>query len=154
MRGNELETGERIRKVGAEFGATTGRPRRVGWLDLLLLKFACEVNGLTGLALMKSDVLESIHPLRVCTGYRFGGQVITRFPSCIEDIEKLEPVYEELEGWSAFDASKVRSDSDLPKAFRTYVRRIEEYTGVKVVLLSTGPGREDTLQLRDPFSSW
>jgi adenylosuccinate synthase len=153
MRGSELETGERIRKVGQEFGATTGRPRRVGWLDLVLLKYACEVNGLTGLALMKSDVLESINPLRVCTGYKFGGQVITRFPSCIEDIEKLEPVYEDLEGWTSFDASKVKSDSDLPKAFRTYVRKIEDYTGVKVVLLSTGPGREDTLQLRDPFSA-
>src|SRR6185437_5771207 len=89
---SEPELAERIRKVGAEFGATTGRPRRVGWLDLVALKYAVEVNGLTGLALMKADVLQNFESVKVCTGYLLNGKTLYDLPACVEDLERVEPV--------------------------------------------------------------
>jgi len=147
----EKETAERIRKIGAEFGATTGRPRRTGWLDLVALRYAVEVNGITGLALMKSDVLQNFETIKVCTAYRFNGKILKNLPSCIEDLERVEPVYETLPGWGNFDTKNVKSMSDLPKTLQDYVSYIEKSLGVPVVLMSTGPGREETLLLADPF---
>jgi len=149
----EKETAERIRKIGQEFGATTGRPRRTGWLDLVALRYAVEVNGITGLALMKSDVLQNFETIKVCTSYRFNGKTLKNLPSCIEDLERVEPVYETLPGWGNFDTKNVKSMSDLPKNLQAYVTYIEKSLGVPVVLMSTGPGREETLLLSDPFKN-
>lgn len=146
------ELAERIRKTGAEFGATTGRARRIGWLDLVALKYAAEVNGLTGVALMKADVLQGHDELKVCVDYRLQGRSIKVLPSCVEDLECVEPVYERLAGWKAYDTSKVRGVSDLPRELQAFIRRIEDYLEIPVVLLSTGPGREETLQVKDPFT--
>jgi adenylosuccinate synthase len=150
----EKETAERIRKIGAEFGATTGRPRRTGWLDLVALRYAVEVNGITGLALMKSDVLQSFETIKVCTAYRLDGKLLKDLPSSIEDLEKVEPVYETLSGWGDFDTKNVKSMSDLPKNLQSYVKYIETSLGVPVILMSTGPGREETLLLSDPFAGF
>jgi adenylosuccinate synthase len=149
----EKETAERIRKIGQEFGATTGRPRRTGWLDLVALRYAVEVNGMTGLALMKSDVLQGFETLKICTSYKFNGKVLKDLPSCIEDLEKVEPVYAQLPGWGDFDTRAVKSMSDLPKNLQSYVKYIENALGVPVILMSIGPGREETLLLSDPFKN-
>jgi adenylosuccinate synthase len=148
----EKETAEKIRRIGAEFGATTGRPRRTGWLDLVALKYAVEVNGLTGLALMKADVLNGFGQIKVCTAYRLNGKTIHELPSSGEDLEKVEPVYEALPCWPAYDASRARGLADLPKELQSYVKMIETFLKVPVVLLSVGPGREETIVLSDPFS--
>jgi len=144
----ERETAEKIRSLGAEFGATTGRPRRVGWLDLVALKYAVEVNGITGLALMKADVLQDFDCVKVCTSYRLNGTTVYDLPSCIEDIEKVEPAYEVLPGWSKYDTSVVKVKEDLPRELRNYVNLIEEFLKVPVILISTGPGREETLTFK------
>jgi adenylosuccinate synthase len=151
MEKSEPETADRIRKVGAEFGSTTGRPRRTGWLDLVALKYAVEVNGLTGLALMKADVLQNFDHVKVCTSYLLNGNTIYDLPSCVEDLEKVEPAYEVLPGWGAYDPKTVRSPDDLPVELQSYMRFIEQFLGVPIVLMSTGPGREETLLLSDPF---
>ena len=147
----EKETAQRIRQIGAEFGATTGRPRRVGWLDLVALRYAVEVNGLTGLALMKADVLQEFDSIKICTSYHLRGTTIYDLPSCIEDLEKVEPRYEVLPGWGKYDPKTVHSPADLPQELQSYIRTIEEFLGVPVVLISTGPGREETLMVSDPF---
>ncbi|MGE0614021.1 MAG: adenylosuccinate synthase [Bacteriovoracia bacterium] len=148
----EKETAEKIRAIGKEFGATTGRARRTGWLDLVALKYAVDVNGLTGLALMKTDVLNDFAVVRACTAYKLRGTTIHNLPACIEDTEAVEPVYKDFAGWPNFDAKKVRSKADLPKPLQEYIAFIEKNVGVPVVLLSTGPDREDTLQISDPFA--
>ena len=147
----EKETAERIRKVGAEFGATTGRSRRVGWLDLVALKYAVQVNGLTGLAFMKADVLQDFDFIKVCTSYRLGGNTIYDLPSCIEDLERVEPSYEILPGWAKYDPKEMESVQDLPAELQSYMQMVESVLGVPIVLLSTGPGREETLVIQDPF---
>ena len=149
--GAEQEIADRIRKVGNEYGSTTGRPRRTGWLDLVALKYAVEVNGMTGLALMKSDVLQGFDFIKVCTAYRLGGTTLYDFPTCVEDIEKLEPAYEILPCWPAYSSSAIRDAEDLPDELRAYMRFIEDFLGIPIVLMSHGPGREETLNLRDPF---
>lgn len=152
MAGDDLGVAELIRQVGAEFGATTGRPRRVGWLDLVALKYAVEVNGITGLALMKADVLANIDVIKVCTSYRLHGNTIYDLPSCIEDLEKVEPAYEVLAGWQNIDPTKAETMGDLPRELQDYVKFIEGFLGVPVVLMSTGPGREQSVAVRDPFA--
>lgn len=152
LENTDRETAERIRSAGAEFGATTGRPRRTGWLDLVALKYAVEVNGLTGLALTKSDVLQDFDQIKVCTAYRLGGNTIYDLPSCIEDLERIEPAYEILPGWGKYQASSVKVPADLPRELQEYVRYIEDFLKVPVILISTGPGREETLVLSDPYS--
>lgn len=153
MEESEPETAERIRKIGAEFGATTGRPRRTGWLDLVALKYAVEVNGLTCIALMKSDVLQDFDHIKVCTAYRLGGNTIYDLPSCIEDLEKVEPAYEILPGWGKIDTQNVRSIRDLPEELRNYMKFIEDFLKTPIVLMSIGPGREETLVISDPFQA-
>ena len=144
---------KRIRDIGQEYGATTGRPRRVGWLDLVALRYACEVNGLTGLAVMKADVLTGMDEIKVCTSYRLDGHPLHELPSCVEDLERVEPVYQSFPGWKAYDTTKVKHFNDLPGELKNYLGWISEKTGVPLVLVSVGPGREETLELSNPFVS-
>lgn len=148
---SDPQMAEKIRALGAEFGATTGRPRRIGWLDLVALKYAAEVNGLTGLALMKTDILKGFDHVKLCTAYRIDGKTVTELPSCIEDLERIEPVFESVPGWSDHAAGKARTKADLPPELQAYIRRLEDQVGIPVVLISTGPGRDETLQLQNPF---
>ena len=132
------DTGEAIRKAGHEFGSTTGRPRRCGWLDLPALHYAVMVNGITELAMMKSDVLNEMESIKVCTGYRINGKVTDRLPYDISG--DLEPVYEEMDGWGDCDHR-----TKLPKALEWYIDRIEKAVGVPITMISLGPDREQTV---------
>lgn len=134
-------TGERLRKVGDEFGATTGRPRRCGWLDLVALRYTTMINGLTELAITKLDVLTGLDELKVCTAYRYDGKETSRFPSEVHTLEKVEPVYETFEGWSEEISGAHRLD-DLPPAAQTYVRYISDFIGVRASMVSIGPKRD------------
>ena len=144
---------ENIRSIGQEFGATTGRKRRIGWLDLVALRYAVQVNGLTGLALMKADVLNGMDYLKVCTSYSLGGNTVYDLPSRAEDLALLEPNYEVYPGWPSYDATKIEAVDELPEELQTYIRKIEDFTGVPIILLSVGPGREQTIEIKSPFGS-
>lgn len=144
------ELGEELRRIGGEFGATTGRPRRCGWLDLVLVNHSIRLNGLTGIALTKMDVLTGISPLRIATAYELGGKVIDRVPADINDFGKLVPVYREVKGWEE-PLDMCRSFEDLPKNARDYVETIEHLTGVPVNLVSVGPAREQSILRKAPF---
>jgi adenylosuccinate synthase len=146
------ETGEKLRQIGAEFGATTGRPRRCGWFDAMVIRYAVRINGLTGIALTKLDVLSDFDVIKVCTGYRFEGQNLETLPAKLETFETCEPVYEELPGWKT-DITGVRSFEQLPVNAQRYVRRLEELAGCPIVLVSVGPRRDQTMQLRNPFEA-
>lgn len=146
------ETGEKLRQIGAEFGATTGRPRRCGWFDAMVIRYAVRINGLTGIALTKLDVLSDFDVIKVCTGYRFEGQDLETLPAKLETFETCEPVYEELPGWKT-DITGVRSFEQLPVNAQRYVRRLEELAGCPIVLVSVGPRRDQTMQLRNPFEA-
>jgi adenylosuccinate synthase len=146
------ETGEKLRQVGGEFGATTGRPRRCGWFDAMVIRYAVRVNGLTGIALTKLDVLSGFDTIKVCTGYRFEGQMVEDLPSKLEVFENCEPVYEELPGWQT-DITGIRSFQELPETARSYVKRLEELAGCPIVMVSVGPRRDQTISIRNPFSS-
>ncbi|MBP3483166.1 MAG: adenylosuccinate synthase [Alistipes sp.] len=136
------ETGEKLRSVGREFGATTGRPRRCGWLDMVALKYAVMMNGVTGLIMMKSDVLNDFETIKVATAYELDGQRIDYFP--YEAADDLKPVYREFEGWNC-DICNIRKYEDFPQAFREYVEFIERETGVPVKIISVGPDRDETI---------
>ncbi len=145
------ELAEKIRRIGKEFGATTGRKRRIGWLDLVAMKYAVQINGITGLALMKADVLNGLDYLKVCTAYQLGGNTIYDLPSSAEDLARVEPHYEVMPCWPDYDAKQTKEVADLPEELQQYIRFIEKFLGVPVVLLSTGPGREETLVIQDVF---
>ncbi len=145
-------TGDRLRKVGDEFGATTGRPRRCGWLDTVVLRYATRVNGLWGLALTKMDVLSGLETLKVCTAYELDGQKLTELPGDIEEFSRVQPIYEELPGWDQSLAG-ARTVEDLPKNAQRYVRRVEEIVGIPVVCVSVGAERGETILLQNPFRS-
>ncbi len=142
--------GDRLRETGAEYGATTGRPRRCGWLDIPALRVAVRMNGLSGLALTKLDVLSGLRPLQVCVGYRLDGNLLDELPLDESDIVRAEPVYETADGWSE-DTSQIRDLDDLPAGARRYLRRIEDLLGIPLYLVSVGPGRAETIVLRNPF---
>ena len=144
------ELGEELRRIGGEFGATTGRPRRCGWLDLVLVNHSIRLNGLTGIALTKMDVLTGISPLRIATSYELNGKVIDRVPADINDFAELVPVYREVKGWEE-PLDMCRSFEDLPKNARDYVETIEHLTGVPVHLVSVGPAREQSILRKAPF---
>lgn len=140
------KTGELIREKGAEFGTTTGRPRRIGWLDLEAVKFTVDVTGTTNLAITKADVLSGLKELKVCVGYELNGKKIP-FTSCgYLELSKLKPVYKTFKGWEE-DISKVKKFSDLPKTCQEYLRFIEDFLGVKIAIFSTGPAREEYISL-------
>jgi len=144
------ELGERLRDAGAEFGATTGRPRRCGPLDVVMLREAAIVNGLTGLAMNKLDVLSGIDELRIASAYRVDGKSTRDFPMTLAEIERAEPEYETLPGWDE-DITGCRRYEDLPAAARRYVERVEALVQVPVEIISVGPGRDETIQRIDPF---
>lgn len=135
------ETGDYIRKVGNEFGAVTGRNRRCGWLDLVALKYAIMINGVTDLVMMKGDVLDNFDTIKVCTAYTKDGQIVTEMPY---DTEGWQPVYEELPCWKT-DITGVRSEAEFPKAFADYIRYIEQATCTPIKIVSVGPDREATI---------
>jgi adenylosuccinate synthase len=142
--------GERLRKVGEEFGAVTGRPRRCGWLDAVVLRYAARVNGLWGLALTKLDILSGLETLEICNAYSLDGEVLTELPTDPDDFGRVTPVYETLPGWTE-RLGGARSFGDLPPAARAYVKRVEEVAGVPVICVSVGADRGETILLQNPF---
>ena len=145
------EVGERLGERGHEFGTVTGRQRRCGWFDAVMVRQAIKVGGITGIALTKLDVLDGFETLKICTGYRLNGSLIHYFPSAQSEQAAVEPVWEEMEGWS--DSTQgARSWADLPATAVKYVRRVEELIEAPVALLSTSPERDDTILVRDPYA--
>ncbi len=138
--------GERLRELGGEYGATTGRPRRCGWFDAVVVRYAARVNGLTGLALTKLDVLDAFDEIRIATGYRVEDVVLDDFPDDLTLLSQAEPVYETLPGWKT-TTSTARSLDELPEAARAYMRRIEEVTGVPIWYVSVGTKREQIIRV-------
>jgi len=138
------EMGERLRKTGAEFGATTGRPRRCGWLDLVALKYTVMINGIREIALTKLDVLDEMEEINICTDYVIAGKKLKSFPSDIHTLEKVEPVYKTIKGWNTSLAG-IKKWEDLPQEALDYFKEIEDYTGAKVVIVSVSPDRDDTI---------
>lgn len=143
--------GEHLRKEGGEFGATTGRPRRCGWLDLVVLRHAVRVNGLTGLVLTKLDILSGLKEIKVCTAYKRRGQILKEFPSSVDVLEECEPVYEAFKGWKE-PISSVRKIAKLPLAAQRYIKKIEKALGIPTVIVSVGPSRDEQIFLKNPFS--
>lgn len=143
--------GERLGTRGHEFGTVTGRKRRCGWLDAVLLRQSAAVSGITGIALTKIDVLDGFETVSICTGYRLRGELLDYYPANAQDQAAVEPVYETMPGWSESTAG-ARSWADLPAQAIKYIRRIEELIQCPVTLVSTSPEREDTILVRDPFA--
>lgn len=147
------ETGEYLCKQGNEFGATTGRRRRTGWLDAVAVRRAVQINSLSGFCLTKLDVLDGLKEVKICVGYRMpDGREMTTTPMAAEGWDGIEPMYESLPGWSETTFG-VKEHSKLPRAALDYIKRIEELTGVPVDIISTGPDRSETMILRDPFDA-
>ncbi|MDT8335268.1 MAG: adenylosuccinate synthetase, partial [Desulfurivibrionaceae bacterium] len=144
------ETGEALQQKGGEFGATTGRKRRCGWLDAVVANEAVRLNGITGLAITKLDVLSGQAILKTAVSYEVDGERYEAMPGNIRTTASLKPVYEEMPGWRE-DISKARNIDDLPARARDYIKRIEELTETPATLLSVGPDREETMLLRNPF---
>jgi len=144
------ETGERLRKIGNEFGATTGRPRRTGWLDMLALRYAARVNGLDGIAVTKLDCLTGFETLKIAVGYKIDGKTVDEMPSDPELLERAEAVYEELPGFTE-KLDGLRTFEAFPKNAVNYVKRVEALSGVKVMGLSVGADRGETIVLHNPF---
>lgn len=134
--------GEKMRSIGMEFGATTGRPRRCGWLDMVALKYAVMMNGVTGLIMMKADVLNDFDTLKVAVAYKVNGEQTNEFP--FETEGEIEPIYQEFKGWKC-DINKMRSYDEFPAELKNYISFIEEQTGVPVKIISVGPDREETI---------
>ena len=144
------EIGDRIQEKGAEFGATTGRRRRCGWLDTILLSNSARLNGLTGVAITKLDVLDGLDELKICTAYEYRGKTLTHFPASLEVLGECQPVYETFPGWPE-DTSGARHYMDLPENTRKYLERIEEIIETPIDIVSVGPDREQTIVLKNPF---
>jgi adenylosuccinate synthase len=144
------ETGELIGARGREFGVVTGRKRRCGWFDAVLVRQTVRTSGIDGIALTKLDVLDGFPSLKVCIGYRLDGETLDHLPASQGAQARVEPIYEEIEGWSGSSAG-ARSWADLPAQAIKYVRRIEELIGAPVALLSTSPERNDTILVQNPF---
>jgi adenylosuccinate synthase len=148
----EDEIGQRLGERGHEFGTVTGRQRRCGWFDAVLVRQSAAVSGVTGIALTKIDVLDGMERVKICTGYRIGDQTFDYLPPHSADQARAEPIYEEMEGWNGTTAG-ARSWADLPAQAIKYVRRIEELIRCPVALVSTSPQRDDTILVSDPFAS-
>ena len=138
--------GEKLRKIGNEYGATTGRPRRCGWLDIVILRYACRVNGLTHLVISKLDVLDKFKKIKVCTSYKYKGKIIKNFPSSVEMLDKCRPVYKTLNGWQK-DISECKKYADLPKEAKEYLRFIEKQLKTPIKIISVGQNRNQTIVL-------
>ncbi len=142
--------GQRLGERGHEFGTVTGRQRRCGWFDAVLVRQSCSISGVTGIALTKVDVLDGFETVKICTGYRLRGKIMDYFPSHAADQAEVEPIYEEMEGWSESTAG-ARSYADLPANAIKYIQRVQELIETPVALVSTSPERDDTILMRDPF---
>src|SRR5688572_6604006 len=143
-------TGQKLGERGHEFGTVTGRKRRCGWFDAVLVRQSCAISGVTGIALTKLDVLDGFDAVRICTGYRLRGKILDYLPSHAADQAAVEPIYEEMDGWRETTAG-ARSWADLPAQAIKYVQRVQELIETPVALISTSPEREDTILVRDPF---
>jgi adenylosuccinate synthase len=144
------EIGDQIQEKGAEFGATTGRRRRCGWLDTVILKNAVRLNGLTGLTITKLDVLGGLDSLKICTGYEYEGEILNDFPASLKVLGTCKPVYETLPGWSE-DITGTKKMNDLPVNARNYLKRIEELTETPIHIISVGAERNQTILVKNPF---
>ena len=144
------EMGERLRDKGQEYGATTGRPRRCGWVDTTVIRHSSRLNGFTGMALTKLDVLTGLETIKVCRAYSIDGNEVSEFPTSIRDMEKCQPIYEELPGWSQ-DLSTIRNYDDLPANTRNYITVLQDLIGVEFILISVGSKRDETILLKNPF---
>jgi adenylosuccinate synthase len=144
------KTGELIRETGGEFGATTGRPRRCGWLDTVILRHSCRINGLSGIVLTKLDILDGMDTLKICTAYKYKGRTITEMPKELSVFENCVPVYDEVKGWKESTLG-IKDFKNLPKKAQAYIRRIEELIGVKAAIVSTGQKRDELILLQEPF---
>lgn len=142
----ELEdaTGDLIREKGHEYGTTTGRARRCGWLDLVVLKYSAMINGFTAISLMLLDVLSDFETLKICVGYEIDGKITTDFPAYLGDLEKAKPVYKEMPGFKG-DITEVKTYEDLPENAKEYIKTIEEFIDVPVKIISVGPRRDQTI---------
>jgi adenylosuccinate synthase len=145
------ETGLRLLNKGTEFGATTGRPRRCGWIDIVALKHSVRINGLTYLAMTKLDVLSGEKKIKICRAYKVNGKEIDEFPSSISMLQSCEPVYEEVAGWQE-DLTGIKKYNDLPKNAKKYIKLLENLTGKKFILISVGYERGETIMVKTPFT--
>ena len=144
------ELGEHIQQKGGEFGATTGRPRRCGWLDVVLVNYAVRINGMDSMVLTKIDVLSDFEKIKICTSYKYNGDTIKEFPVNIETLQNCIPIYKEMEGWKG-NISQITKYKNLPKQLKAYIRRIEELVKTKVVIISVGPKRSQTIIRENVF---
>ncbi|HEX9023205.1 MAG TPA: adenylosuccinate synthase [Geobacteraceae bacterium] len=149
----ELEDadGEKLRTVGGEFGSTTGRPRRCGWFDALVGRYSVRINGLTGVALTKLDVLDAFDTIKICTGYEYNGTTLDELPANLDILAQCRPLYEEMPGWRTH-IKDARSFAELPVNAQNYVKRLEELIGCPIVLISVGARRDQTIMLKNPFA--
>ncbi len=145
------ETGRHMQKAGGEFGSTTGRPRRCGWLDMVVVKSSSRLNGLSGLVITKLDVLTGIPKLKIAVSYSCRGNPLDSIPPQLEALEQCQPVFKELPGWEE-DITKVRRWEDLPRNTQNYLKAIEDLSGTPLHMVSVGPGREETILIRNPFA--
>lgn len=142
--------GEEIREKGGEYGATTGRPRRCGWLDIVVLRHSVRVNGFTGIAITKLDVLDGLKIIKICTSYKYSGKIYREFPKEIGIVENCVPIYEEMKGWSS-NTVGIADIGNLPRAAKAYIRRIESLLSVEIHLISTGQRRDEIIQIKNLF---
>ena len=146
----EDETAKTIRNIGNEYGTTTGRPRRIGWLDTVALRHSKRISGITGLSIMLLDVLSGIDVLKICVAYRLHEDIIDYIPASIKEVEQCEPIYIELPGWNE-DITKITNFSDLPDNAKSYLNKISELTGIEIAIFSVGPDRTQTIVLKDLY---
>ena len=144
------DLGDHLRNKGGEYGATTGRPRRCGWFDAVVVKHSSRLNGLTDLAITKLDVLAGLKKIKICTAYRYEGKTIKEFPSNLRMQQECQPIYEEVNGWDE-DISMVKDVNDLPSNAQRYIKLIEQLVGVEVCMISLGNERSQTMMFRNPF---
>lgn len=145
------QVGERIREKGGEYGATTGRPRRCGWFDAVVVNHAIRINGIQEVAITKLDVLNDFDKVKICVGYRLNGKILHHVPSHLDLLESSEPVYEELDGWRR-EVKGAKKISELPAQAQRYLKRIEELTHAKIAMVSVGSERNETIEVKNPFS--
>jgi adenylosuccinate synthase len=145
------EIADRIREVGREYGTTTGRPRRVGWFDSVVVRHARRVSGITGLSLNSLDVLTGLDTVKICVAYEYEGKWIENYPANLDMLARCKPIFEELPGWKE-DISGVRSLHDLPEEARHYVERVSQLTGIPISIFSVGPDRDQTIQVRPVYA--
>lgn len=144
------KTGDSIRERGKEYGATTGRPRRCGWFDAVVVKYAVRINGLSGIVITKLDVLDAYKEIKICTGYKYKGRIFAEMPSELNILEECEPVYEVMEGWNE-DTSGITDYELFPEKAKQYLKRLSELAGVKADMVSTGQKRSETIIINNPF---